>query len=284
MKNYKNLKALLEGLKAGDFQDQELTDLPTFGGKEPTDTTGIWSWDADQLLVGDEIETMTIIPRPMPRYVLLEEGCDYVTVEAPDADTALREARDNVDADNYDIPQTIWVSIAVRNVDDPDDTAESRVRLDPEEPKCVSGLDHDWCSPEFLGGCCENPGVFGHGGGAVIHRVCKHCGIYRVTDTWAQDRETGEEGLRSVEYKHADDDSREWIEEQLVGEVEDAIPQLGGDIRWPVEVNGHTVLVDFNHDDKTYSGFIRGSFPLSEEKIIQVAIDAVKALQEEEDE
>jgi hypothetical protein len=28
-------------------------ELPTFGGAEPTDTSGIWSWDADQLLVGD---------------------------------------------------------------------------------------------------------------------------------------------------------------------------------------------------------------------------------------
>jgi hypothetical protein len=32
--------------------DLYLTDLPTFGGPEPADTRGIWSWDEGRLLVG----------------------------------------------------------------------------------------------------------------------------------------------------------------------------------------------------------------------------------------
>jgi hypothetical protein len=52
-----------------------------------------------------------------------------------------------------------------------------------------------------------------------IYRVtCTHAfmarelGMYRVTDTWAQDYATGRQGLTSVEYREADDDSIEWIE------------------------------------------------------------------------
>jgi hypothetical protein len=69
--------------------------------------------------------------------------------------------------------------------------------------------DHDWQSPHALvGGLKENPGVRGHGGGVVIHEVCVHCGTLRVTDTWAQNPSTGEEGLESVRYeagKYADE-------------------------------------------------------------------------------
>lgn len=31
----------------------DLTSLPTFGGKEPSDTMGVWSWDETRLLVGE---------------------------------------------------------------------------------------------------------------------------------------------------------------------------------------------------------------------------------------
>lgn len=31
----------------------DLCALPTFGGDEPNDTAGVWSWDAKRLLVGE---------------------------------------------------------------------------------------------------------------------------------------------------------------------------------------------------------------------------------------
>ena len=34
----------------------DLTELKTFGGVEPKDTAGIWSWDDKHLLVGDDGE------------------------------------------------------------------------------------------------------------------------------------------------------------------------------------------------------------------------------------
>lgn len=82
---------------------------------------------------------------------------------------------------------------------------------EPEEPEC-SAKEHDWCSPfELLGGCEENPGVMCHGGGIISKKCCSHCGIYQITDTWAQDHETGEEGLRETTYESADGASLAWI-------------------------------------------------------------------------
>lgn len=40
----------------------------------------------------------------------------------------------------------------------------------------------------------------------VIVETCAHCGVRKVTDTWAQDRETGEQGLTSVSYQDSDED------------------------------------------------------------------------------
>jgi hypothetical protein len=88
--------------------------------------------------------------------------------------------------------------------------------VDPEEPDC-SAADHDWCSPiEVVGGIDSNPGVWGHGGGVKITEVCRHCGGYRITDTWAQRQDTGEQGLESVEYHEADDASLAWVDSQRV--------------------------------------------------------------------
>jgi hypothetical protein len=37
--------------------------LPLFGGPEPSDTTNIWSWDADSLLIADTDGDMKIVER-----------------------------------------------------------------------------------------------------------------------------------------------------------------------------------------------------------------------------
>ncbi len=34
-----------------DDYNSDLTSLPTFGGREVNDTTEVWSWDADNLLI-----------------------------------------------------------------------------------------------------------------------------------------------------------------------------------------------------------------------------------------
>ena len=59
MKNLDECKTLEElcefmnGLSIEEFEAQgiDVCDLPTFGGDEPDDTTGIWSWDEADIMV-----------------------------------------------------------------------------------------------------------------------------------------------------------------------------------------------------------------------------------------
>lgn len=58
--------ALLHALRNGEFGEREYnewTSLPTFDGDEPTNTSGVWSWDADRLLVGEGRADLQIVPR-----------------------------------------------------------------------------------------------------------------------------------------------------------------------------------------------------------------------------
>lgn len=145
-------------------------------------------------------------------WVLREEGYDYDTVTACSAEEALEQARANVDRSNYsavDCSGTLWIEIHVR-CEATGEEAWDTVECDPEEPDCEDGYEHDWCSPhEVVGGLRDNPGVWGKGGGVVIHEVCRHCGCLRTTDTWAQNPHTGEQGLRSVEYETGDHEVRD---------------------------------------------------------------------------
>lgn len=149
-----------------------------------------------------------------------ETGGPYTTIMATSADEALTTARDNVDRANYPIDDeggpggTIWIDIRVR-CDETGETASDTIQLDEPAPDCIDGQDHDWQSPyEVLGGLRENPGVWGKGAGIIAREVCRHCGTYRVIDTWAQRRDTGEQGLETVTYEPSDDDSRAWVRAQ----------------------------------------------------------------------
>lgn len=53
IKNAASLDELLDVLRAHDTRDADLSDLPTFGGEEPSDTMGIFSWDEGRLLIGE---------------------------------------------------------------------------------------------------------------------------------------------------------------------------------------------------------------------------------------
>lgn len=145
----------------------------------------------------------------MPTYSAVIDGGNGGTREI-EAES-LREALDQAaawarDGDWPIDDRTIWVRVEVTATEaDEDDYTESgsiRVAIDPEEPECDGGTEHDWQSPvEIVGGIAENPGVWGHGGGVTITECCMHCGCARMTDTWAQDPETGEQGLESVSYE-----------------------------------------------------------------------------------
>lgn len=145
-------------------------------------------------------------------------------IEFPDASDGEEAAREYVDGGDWgDRSETVWIDVwawrrgfALDEDGDPVELEIDRERhtitLEAEEPECDAADGHDWQSPyEVLGGCRSNPGVFGKGGGVIITEVCAHCGCYRRTDTWATNPDTGEQGLRSLEYLEADDKSRGWI-------------------------------------------------------------------------
>lgn len=91
------------------------------------------------------------------------------------------------------------------------DSETHTIEIPPTVPDCCGG-EHEFRSPfSVVGGCKENPGVYGHGGGVIMTEVCCLCGCYQITDTWAQNPENGEQGLRSVEYLESDDESEAWL-------------------------------------------------------------------------
>ncbi len=73
------------------------------------------------------------------------------------------------------------------------------ITIEPDEPQCSHDDGHVW----------EETGVRGNGGGVICTDICAHCGTRRVTDTWAQRRDTGEQGLASTKYLAARPDFAE---------------------------------------------------------------------------
>jgi hypothetical protein len=125
---------------------------------------------------------------------LLSDGNSEEYIQAADLADARRQAEAWVRAGDWNEPEeTIWIRVVISQ--DGEHADSVTVAIDPTEPACSNYEDHDWRSPYALL-------VWGHGGGGVvIHEVCVQCGCKRTTDTWAQDRSTGEQGLTSVSYQ-----------------------------------------------------------------------------------
>lgn len=142
-------------------------------------------------------------------------------IECPTAETGAEAAQEYVDSGDWrwddDEPKTMWIHVNAwqrgLGVDENGEVVEVEanqeshtIALDPEVPECERDSrgdvsDHDWQTPRaIVGGLEENPGCWGKGGGIVQEEVCTRCGLTRITDTWAQNPETGEQGLLSVAY------------------------------------------------------------------------------------
>lgn len=139
---------------------------------------------------------------------------DRTEIEAPDAQSA---AQQYVAGGDFDASEgTIWINVTVTPIAEKtgeeldEDQQRIKVAVDPDEPECTAEA-HVWRTPySILGGLKENPGCWGHGGGVIQKSVCACCGKYRIEDSWAQDMETGEQGLNSVKYEEADEQSEAW--------------------------------------------------------------------------
>ncbi len=58
-----DLDELAEMMRGGQVFRFDDGTLPTFGGDEPTDTSGVWSWDATRAIVGSCRSDIEIITR-----------------------------------------------------------------------------------------------------------------------------------------------------------------------------------------------------------------------------
>jgi hypothetical protein len=128
-------------------------------------------------------------------------------MEFPAADSAREAAEEFVSGGDYKSAETCWVSVwawrrwSLGDLSYDEEESDYDIAADPDEPECSEG-SHDWVAPyDVVGGCRENPGVWGHGGGVVYHEVCAHCGALKTIDTWAQNPENGVQGLTSVRYR-----------------------------------------------------------------------------------
>jgi hypothetical protein len=139
-----------------------------------------------------------LIPDGHYRCYYPDTGAD-VLIEADSSEEAAQEAVDDGWARDRSKRATEWVTMRVEDADG--DVTHHKIQLDPPEPPCEDGHEHEWTAPiEIVGGIESSPGVHGHGGGVTIHEVCTHCGTHRWIDTWAQDPCDGEQGLKAVSY------------------------------------------------------------------------------------
>lgn len=135
-------------------------------------------------------------------------GQETIGISAASDDKAVQEALQEVRAFSslFDARlRTVWVSVDWELIKAGGELVGGgceKLAVDPNEPKCVEhDTAHEWEAPHaVVGGMKSNPGVQGKGGGITYVEVCSLCALTCHTDTWAQDPEDGEEGLRSIRY------------------------------------------------------------------------------------
>lgn len=143
--------------------------------------------------------------------------CDDGNCEVEiEAETAQEAAEEYVSGGDWgEQSSTNFHSISVREEGHEEwDSETITVALDPAEPDCVEGRDeHSWVTPiELVGGCKENPGVWGSGGGVKGTEICEHCGTKHHFDTWVNNPCDGSEGHTGHSYGACDSTTQEWLD------------------------------------------------------------------------
>jgi len=123
------------------------------------------------------------------QYEVTESSGASTAFEALSWKEAKKKAREwIIEGDYPDLDETTWIDGLILREDGEQITIT--VRIDPTEPPCTPGSNHDWGREQ----------VSGHGGGIISTRECRICGLEETVDTWATRPDTGEEGFRSVGY------------------------------------------------------------------------------------
>ena len=151
----------------------------------------------------------------MPKYEMREDSGAREIIEAADIEDALAQAREWAADGTYD--ERVSVTVRVTALDaDGDYTGETtsgevEAGPEPEVPSCAEGEEHDWQSPEWLGGCRENPGVWSEGGTRMrFVAVCANCAMFRTTISTGTQRNPGDLA-EYVTYEPANHNSLAWI-------------------------------------------------------------------------
>lgn len=133
----------------------------------------------------------------------------YGSVEEFEAanDEKAGEAAEGLLAEWYedvDRSRTVWLHATLHRIDQTDEDADEdgwvligpiTTTLEAVEPDCTDEDGH-WY---------EQGDVWGSGGGVAWSDTCTRCGLVYHCDTWAQDAETGEQGLLEERYTVAED-------------------------------------------------------------------------------
>lgn len=91
------------------------------------------------------------------------------------------------EGDFGDSTETVFHEIYVSEGDSIDSYT---IQVDPDSPPCKNSNEHEWVEES----------VRGSGGGVIIVEKCKDCSVLMHTDTWAQNRNTGEQGYTTISY------------------------------------------------------------------------------------
>lgn len=203
---------------------------------------------ADEMLAAEaalDAALAALLESGEPKTYELHEDCGGdESITAASLDEAMERWRTWASEGDYGEQRaTIWIHGAVD--DESGEFHPMSLEIDPAEPACEDDEEHDCHSDiSVVGGLDENPGVQGHGGGVVITEHCAHCGLYRVRDTWAQDPETGEQGLESVRYRESDEASIDYTWEGLEEAIDD-IPLPDG---WSASRKGESFLLELTRE------------------------------------
>ncbi|MEN6525464.1 MAG: hypothetical protein ABFD65_03130 [Candidatus Polarisedimenticolia bacterium] len=203
---FDELVAGAEEAAGADYEDPDVEGLYSALGLPP-------DYDGARLyLLEDGTRVLVDGTSPYEEYAVLAPWylfSDGVTAEyggrhfaAGDADAALEAWVQDGDygQDAEEEPKTVFVAARWRRQDGAEGSL--MVGVEPAPPRCACSDGHVWEAPhELVGGLEDNPGVFGHGGGVVAHRVCLACGTERLDDSWATDPASGVQGLASVQYR-----------------------------------------------------------------------------------
>jgi len=183
LRNAANLDDLLEQLQAlTDEQAGEveatLTDLPTYGGAEPRDTYGIYSWDEGRLLVAEDGEWMIVEREPKRPATRIEIVTDRESLGSSNAPASTTEVerfneilREQI-AGLYPDAEIVFLTQGLRSVsvfadEFEDDTADTcrQILEDAVEGKFGEWQDQaegdaqdddtDTCPATFCADCAE---------------------------------------------------------------------------------------------------------------------------------